>query len=965
MTPKNDSFIRVVELALDTLRRTSANRLDRSIRYVAGLDSVALPKKPLAAVVRLLKDSGPNDRLLHAMTLALQAWDHESGPTWAKGSPQHSEERRRLVLGILGFDVEEQNTINVAIPRYIESDLAIVIAEGHEPWYHERKRDIRDFYWEHYKRQLSPPNGNWSSHAVGVLNVSIDDVIARLSDPTRKEIYPVKGLVMGYVQSGKTSHFSGLITKAVDAGYRMVIVLAGTLDILRRQTQRRIDKEIIGKELLGTEEYGNDKDWETFVSHGGRPSSSLLGAFDWERLTNRDDDYKTLSRHLSLLEFKVREQGKPYNHPDNLRFADAKIAVIKKMPARINKLCNDLEKLGKLRSALTHVPTLIIDDESDQASINTIDQEKPGNRGKRPSTPAAIGRLLKLLPRAQYVGYTATPFANVFIDPEEEEELFPRDFIVSLPRPVGYMGVSDFFDFDQEFEVGDFRGNKNAFVRPVEGDNRDASNLPKALDSFVLTGAIKLFRNAVDSKKYRFRHHTMLVHHAATQIVHEADRDQVAELFGGGARYQKKHGEEELRKLFECDFMPVSKVRAHDEPFPKSFDQLRPFISKCLTKICSDKSVRIVNGDPNTKDEAPDFEQTDVWAILVGGTKLSRGYTVEGLTISYYRRPTGAGDTLMQMGRWFGFRPGYRDLVRLFIGRKEPRGKVTVDLYEAFEAVCRDEESLRRDLSKYSKEGLTPREVPPLVQQHLSTLPLTAKNKQFNAEIASQNFAGEWTEKTSAPTESTAVQANRDLASALLKGAGLSRRDSFNFVNMDGTPRQVRAFVGRASGKAVLEFLNWYRWADRRNSVALECAYIDKEIREGRLTQWQMLLPQIKLGDKNRLQLEGIPELSRILRSRVSQSRFGVYSDPSHREVASFLAGCGALRDSSQALADRREPETPVMVLYFVDDKNNDATSTTVPSVGFGIQYPGEKKSKAIVWTVRDKAHKNAVVTSA
>ena len=263
-------------MALETLRKTAPNSLEKSIRYVADLDSVALPDTPLVTIAGLLKDSGPNDRLLHAMTLALQAWDHESGPTWAMGTLQHSEERRRLVLGILGFGSEEQETINLAIPRYTESDLPIVIAEGHEPWYHERKRDIRDFYWDHYKRQLSPPNGNWSSHAVGVLDASIDDVIARLSDPTRLELYPVKGLVMGYVQSGKTSHFSGLITKAADAGYRMVIVLAGTLDILRRQTQRRIDKEIIGQELLGTEEYGTDQDWGTFVSHGGRPSSSLL-----------------------------------------------------------------------------------------------------------------------------------------------------------------------------------------------------------------------------------------------------------------------------------------------------------------------------------------------------------------------------------------------------------------------------------------------------------------------------------------------------------------------------------------------------------------------------------------------------------------------------------------------------------------------------------------------------------------
>ena len=155
--------------------------------------------------------------------------------------------------------------------------------------------------------------------------------------------------------------------------------------------------------------------------------------------------------------------------------------------------------------------------------------------------------------------------------------------------------------------------------------------------------------------------------------------------------------------------------------------------------------------------------------------------------------------------------PGSRATVHR---RNEPRGKVTVDLYEAFEAVCRDEEALRTDLGKYSKEGLTPRQVPPLVHQHLSTLPVTSKNKRFNAGIRSQDFAGEWTEKTSAPTASTAVQENLNLASVFLKSVGLSKCDSLDFANKDGKSRHFRAFIGTASGLSVLGFLKEYLWAD-------------------------------------------------------------------------------------------------------------------------------------------------------
>lgn len=947
-----------LEHALVTLRKGAPKDLEEAMRYLASVHDIVLPKAPLPLLIKHLQTSGPNDRVLHALTLALQSWDHQAG-TWTGGTLPHSQERRRVVLERLGFSVSEQTAINNRILRFSESDLPIVIAEAHEHWYPERKKKIGDFYWDHYTRQLLPPHGTWDRKAVGVLNVSIDDVISRLSDPCRPAIFAVKGLVIGYVQSGKTSHFSGLITKAADAGYRFIIVLAGTLDILREQTQRRIDKEIVGKELLGKEEYGRDVDWEAFVSHGGRPS--LIGAFDWERLTDSTEDYQKLSRRLSLLEFTSVERGKPFNHPDNLRSASAKLAVIKKVPDRLNKLCDDLEALSELRSRLEHVPTLIIDDESDQASINTVDQSKPESKGKRTGTNKAIGRLLSLLPRAQYVGYTATPFANVFIDPEDAEDLFPKDFIVSLPRPDNYMGVSDFFDFDTEYAAKDYQGNQNAFVRPVEGDNELATNLPQAIDSFVLTGAIKLFRESKDSSNYRFRHHTMLVHHSATRVVHEVDRQVVDTIFASGARYQSQSGMRALRQLFKDDFVPVSATRAPAAPFPSSFEELRPFITQCLTRICAGKSVRVVNGEGKNRDDTPDFDETSVWAILVGGTKLSRGYTVEGLTVSYYRRPTGAGDTLMQMGRWFGFRQGYRDLVRLFIGRKEKKGKVTVDLYEAFGAVCRDEEALRADLTKYATGGLKPRQVPPLVRQHLPQLPPTARNKRFNAEIQSLDFAGDWTEKTSAPTKSAEIRGNRAIARTLLEASAIGDPEGIEFTSTNGKTRNFDAIIGRTTVSDVLTFLQKYVWAGGRQSIALEIDYIRRSKADGRLAEWLVMLPQIGTANTENLGAKDLPAFAVIERARVSDTRFGVYAEPRHRDAAAALAGVTHVKEATRSLSSYLASSRPVLVLYFVREKHE---PTSEVSVGFGIQYPGVKKDRAISWGVSDKSHADAVVVS-
>lgn len=950
---------RALSRALELLRNASPRNLEEAMEVAARFNDIVLPRAPLSVLVAHLRECGPNDLSLHNLTLAVQSWDHDDSD-WASGTAAHSPERRQLILGRLGFTDQQQQIINDRVPRFTDTDLPTVIAEEHQEWYKERKKTIRDFYWDQYVRQLLPPRGKWTREAVSVLDLSTDDVVERLSDPTRSAIYPVKGLVMGYVQSGKTSHFSGLIAKAADAGYRLIIVLAGTLDLLRRQTQRRIDKEIVGVELLGKEEYGHDSDWNQFVSHGGLPSQ--MGAFDWERLTNKDDDYKTLSKHLTVLEFRPSERAKPFNHPDNLRTASAKLAVIKKVPSRLNKLCDDLEKLRELRSRLEHVPTLVIDDESDQASINTVDQSKPGKNGTRTGTNQAIVRLLSLLPRAQYVGYTATPFANVFIDPDDAADLFPKDFIVSLPRPSGYMGVADFFDFGKEFDKQDYRGNKNAFVRAVEGDNKAPENLPKAIDSFVLAGAIKLFREAADPDRFGFRHHTMLVHHSAAQVVHESDRELVADIFRDGARYQTKAGSDALRNLFEKDFAQVSAVRAASDPFPRSFDELRHYISLCLTRICSGKAVRIVNGEGRNRDDTPDFDASPVWAILVGGTKLSRGYTVEGLTVSYYRRPAGAGDTLMQMGRWFGFRAGYQDLVRLFVGRKEPKGRSVIDLYEAFRALCLDEEALRGDLRKYALEGIKPRQVPPLVRQHLPQLPPTARNKMFNAEIKSRDFAGEWTEKTLAPTETALARKNREALESLLNSMQLGSPERVEFRNRDGEKRAFSAYFGVADGADVLTFLRAYKWAEGKQPVALETSYIEDELSHGgNLSRWHLVIPQASALKKTETLGRARVPISIIERSRVSTTRFGVYSEPRHRDAAEALAGRQPIDEETDVLSPRMKSPGPVLVLYLVRDRNDPESGV---SVGFGIQYPGQKRSRAIEWSVRDRSQESSVVVN-
>ena len=287
----------------------------------------------------------------------------------------------------------------------------------------------------------------------------------------------------------KLPAFTGsVIAKAADAGYRLIIVLAGTLDVLRSQTQRRVDKDLIGREMLG-EDYQSDDDYAAFLRHGELPS--ILGHFDWVRLTGPESDYKSLRRGIDALAFDRPSPDKPLWHSDNCLRSKAKIAVVKKNKAILGRIIRDLGELKKhgLGAPIDQISALIIDDESDQAGINTKRQKdgvSPEDQ-ERSSINEAIVKLLKMLPRAQYVGYTATPFANVFVDPTSEADIFPKDFLISLPRPSGYMGVSDFYDLEGSDDDEESRPNYRDFVRPIVGEDNATDNLVKAIDTFVST----------------------------------------------------------------------------------------------------------------------------------------------------------------------------------------------------------------------------------------------------------------------------------------------------------------------------------------------------------------------------------------------------------------------------------------------------------------------------------------------
>ncbi|MER6768311.1 Z1 domain-containing protein [Streptomyces bacillaris] len=864
--------------------------------------------------------AGPGDELTALWHRTLTGWDLAEQADWS-AAPPRTDERRADTYDRLGFDSGLRKALDHAVPVFKEPGPTI-ISTTPTSWYSRETAAVRSFYWTAYERLLRQKN--WSDAAVAGLDEASHAVVERLADPTRPDAYGARGLVVGYVQSGKTANFTGVTAKAIDAGYRLVIVLGGTLNLLRGQTQRRLDMELIGQEnilrgadpddpeaLIGVD-YQDDEDWpEKFVSHRGRPSA--LGAFDIERLTTRDDDYKSLATGIRALEFDKQVRTQPLYAPDNLHRAAARVMVVKKNKSVLSKLIKDLKKIGG--PLLSEIPTLIIDDESDQASVNTTDPKK-WEEGKvtRTAINGQISQLLGLLPRAQYVGYTATPFANVFVDPGDGDDIFPRDFLISLPRPTGYMGVQDFHDLDRT-DGSAVGGAERAHVRSIR-DDEHGDRLSEALDAFVLTGALKLYRAAHGVPENHFRHHTMLVHESVRMTEHAALALRISSTWHQAA-YTGPEGHARLAALFASDFMPFA-----DEglPTPASYEELKPHVSRARQLINSGGTpVLVVNGDTERDYAQPDldFDRTPhVWKILVGGTKLSRGFTVEGLTVTYYRRRTQQADTLMQMGRWFGFRPGYRDLVRLYIGREEPAGRNrTVDLYEAFEAICRDEETFRAQLARYAtlidgKPQVTPAQIPPLVSQHLSWLKPSSRNKMFNAELVEIRSPGEWVEPTAYPTAPPELRHNTEVWRPVLDLLGPEN------VTL-GHGAGFEAQLGTLDHEALIRILCDLRWSAPSNfSPHLESLLAAHEHGEG-IDDWLVILPRQRSSRRVEATVLGSRPLSLAHRRRRRGAVFGAIGEPKHREAALRIArgdaGDGAGDGTVASLMRERRG---VVVLY-------------------------------------------------
>jgi len=610
----------------------------------------------------------------------------------------------------------------------IQMDTGIALtSETYVPWLHAKKASIDPFYWQRFQTFLQ--RREWPPRVISTLDRVTDDILDLLHDPNAESLWKRRGLVIGDVQSGKTATYTALCCKAADAGYRLIILLTGTLESLRRQTQERLDEGFVGLDSSGllTQIRKNRA-----VGVGLVDSRKAAGVF-----TSREKDF---SRNLlNALGFRLDAFNIPV------------LVVVKKNKRILENLEKWLSDFNANQQGTIDTPLLLIDDEADSASVNTnpsgIDPTQINQR---------IRALLQLFTRSSYLGFTATPFANIFIDPDTDHEmlgddLFPRDFIYTLDSPTNYVGPTALFGEEPAFDV--LRTIEDAYeIFPMKHKaDLTLDSLPESLVdsvfSYLLANAIRDLRGQGPT------HRSMLVNVSRFTAVQDQVASLVHELLSRTQQdirnYSQLPREQALRN---SSLARVERVW-NDEYADAGFTW--ETVQRSLLTSALPVTVKAIN--QRTGAASLDYavhKEAGLRGIAVGGNSLSRGLTLEGLSTSYFFRNSQMYDTLLQMGRWFGYRDGYADLARLWI---------TDEAAQWYAHITSATEELRDEVKRMRQQRATPLDFGLKVRAHPDSLLVTAQNKMRQAKTIERviSLSGKLLETARLKSNTNSLIANR------------------------------------------------------------------------------------------------------------------------------------------------------------------------------------------------------------
>lgn len=603
-------------------------------------------------------------------------------------------------------ELRESREVKLDVGTYITDE-----ENHHQSWLPARRANIEFFFWNRYKRYLEMEK-HWSPEVTRTLGEVSDEILDLCGDP-QSASFRIKGLVLGDIQSGKTANYTAICNKAADAGYRVIIILAGMQEDLRRQTQERLDMEFSGRRSKYLADLKKNIPVNTFsmgVGKYGMPKSNeperRIASF-----TSVERDFNKailISNDLSL---------------DNVNCPV--LFVVKKNKKVLGNLFDWLNSNNRKNAAgKIDLPMLLIDDEADNASVNTNDPD---------AQPTAINncirKLINLFGRVSYVGITATPFANIFIEPEENEDLFPSDFIYALSAPSNYIGAQRIFGEEEEADHQDMLEKINSaefenIFPPKHKKTLAVHSLPedlyKAAGYFLLVNAVRDFRQDITA------HRSMMVHVSRFVKVQK----QVAGILSGWLERMKSAVlSYSCLTLDKSEKIPEIRM-LHDiwewaKLEEKSGTNWQNILQNYLYKAIAPIDVKEINSKSSSVLDYARYKDNGLRVIAVGGNSLSRGLTLEGLCVTYFYRNSNMYDTLLQMGRWFGYRPHYEDLVKIWLTPKAE---------DWYGQITRATEDLKNQIIEMRSEHRTPREFGLKVRQDPGTLIVTAQSKMRAAK---------------------------------------------------------------------------------------------------------------------------------------------------------------------------------------------------------------------------------------
>jgi len=857
-------------------------------------------------------------------------------------------------------EIESLYRVRVEDYRIIEQE------ERHIPWLNTKKSAIDWKFWPRYRDFLQVEK-NFPPETINKLDRLTDRILDGLFDPTENIQVDKKGLVVGQVQSGKTSNYTGLICKAADVGFKLIVVLAGIHNNLRSQTQLRLDEGFLGFDTQHSRAFNQN----TIRIGVGRIAGSGIAHSLTSSLDN--GDFTQGAANALGLNFNTNEPI---------------IAVIKKNPHVLRRLHQWLSAQtdgdSEDQRIIRNKSLLLIDDEADNASINISNDPE-----RRSTINDWITRILGLFGKSGYVGYTATPFANIFI-PLEEDNLFPRDFIVNILPPSNYIGPEKVFGFSMPEEEEE-QDNVLPIINRIEDhtnfvpdrhkkDDQLPSQLPDSLKlsirCFVLTCAVRRLRGQTNI------HNSMLVHVSRFQRW----QDHITELVQNQFDYYRRgidQNDDDIIELFRSTFeedqegyrsyptvsdqiLQGSLGNVDTSIEVHSWNEVLPHLYDAASRI----EVRAIHGGSG---EALDYydHKDGLSVIAIGGNKLSRGLTLEGLTVSYYLRSSRMYDTLMQMGRWFGYRPGYVDLCRLFTSR---------ELNEWFCHITHASEELREEFDYMSDvAGSTPEQYALRVRTHPGVLQISATNKLRSAVTVNVSHAGRLVESYEFKKDVQVIDHNFSITKKYFESLPNSNNvERNNLVWYDRPANEIIEFLGQFQ---TLENLKAY---DPQNLIR----FINNQLPNGELTQWRVVLMSkrnatnsfeftidgsaqeigafIRKEDEN----ESSNEIYFLRKSHIISPR-DEFIDLSENEYEDALELTRELRarqgkdgeptyPNGQIVRNEiRSPQNPLLLIYLLDTdlslESYPLQAGTNPFVGYAISFPKSNYNAFVSYAVNEQ----------